>query len=113
MSGSGFTITANTFVALNGGTPLSVTIVVRVLLVPDCARSGVQMITPLVGLITGLFVPVTVLVSAEVKVGAGTAASVAVLVTTSRFNGFKMRVPCAGSTGGGLVGVAKPKRINR
>src|SRR5664280_1539490 len=62
MSGSGFTTTANVLVALNGGTPLSVTIVVRVLLVPACDTSGVQVITPLVGLITGLFVPLTVLV---------------------------------------------------
>jgi len=63
MSGNGFTITANEFVALNGGTPWSVTIVVMVLLVPDCDKSGVHVMIPLVGLITGAFVPSTVLVS--------------------------------------------------
>ena len=61
-SGTGFTTTANEFVALNGGTPLSVTTVVMVLLVPDCAKVGVQLITPEFVLIVGTFVPATVLV---------------------------------------------------
>src|ERR1019366_8504062 len=85
MSGSGLTTTANAFVALKGGTPPAVTTVVSTLLVPDCAKSGVHVITPVFVLITGWFVPPTVLVSTYVSTGAGTAASLAVFVTTSRF----------------------------
>ena len=63
MPGNAFTITANTFVSLNAGTPPAVTTVVSTLLVPACEKSGVHVITPVLGLITGTFVPVTVLVS--------------------------------------------------
>src|SRR5665213_2873259 len=56
MDGTGFTITAKLFVALKGGTPLSVTLVV-----PACASVGVQVITPVFVLMVGTFVPVTVL----------------------------------------------------
>ena len=61
MLGNAFTMTANTFVSLNAGTPPAVTTVVSTLLVPACEMSGVHMITPFVALITGRFVPVTVL----------------------------------------------------
>ena len=38
---------------------MSVTTVLKILLLPDCAKSGVHVITPFVALITGaLFVPV-------------------------------------------------------
>ena len=60
-TGTGFTITANELVALNGGTPLSVTTVVMTLLVPACDTFGVHVMTPVFGLIAGTFVPVTVL----------------------------------------------------
>src|SRR5665213_76704 len=60
MAGNGLTTTANALVALKLGVPLSVTMVVRVLLVPDCAKSGVQVMTPLV-LIVGRFVPAALL----------------------------------------------------
>src|SRR5665213_1102940 len=61
MDGTGFTITAKLFVALKGGTPLSVTMVVMTLVVPACASVGVQVITPVFVLMVGTFVPVTVL----------------------------------------------------
>src|SRR6185369_6966146 len=60
MNGTGLTMTANELVALNGGAPPSVTIVVKRLLVPACATPGVQVMMPLV-LMTGRFVPTTVL----------------------------------------------------
>src|ERR1035438_9768233 len=47
-AGSGLTTTAKLFVALSAGTPLAVTTVVKVLLLPDCATSGVHVITPFV-----------------------------------------------------------------
>src|ERR1039457_2344315 len=97
-TGSGLTTTAKLFVALNAGNP-----------------PAVHVITPFVGLITGGFVPLTVLVSTYVSTGVGTAASVAVFVTINVFNGLITRFVCAGSTGGGFVGVgdATPNRTNR
>ena len=62
MPGTGFTMTVKEFVALNGGTPLSLTTVVIRLLVPACVTSGVHVMIP-VGLMTGTFAPVTVLVN--------------------------------------------------
>src|SRR5665213_221796 len=59
-AGNGLTITEKEFVALKLGVPLSLTMVVRVLLVPDCASVGVQVMTPLV-LIVGRFVPAALL----------------------------------------------------
>ena len=47
MPGTGFTMTENELVALKGGTPLSVTIVVMTLLVPAWDTSGVQVMMPL------------------------------------------------------------------
>ena len=73
------------------------------------------MITPFVALITGTFVPLTVLVSTYVSTGVGTAASLAVFVTMSVFSGLITRFVCTGSTGGGFVGAggATPNRISR
>src|ERR1017187_4782789 len=110
---TGLTTTPKLFVALNAGNPPAVTTVVNTLLVPACAASGVHVITPFVGLITGGFVPLTVLVSTYVSTGVGTAASVAVFVTMSVFNGLITRFVCAGSTGGGFVGVGVDNSINR
>ena len=59
--------------------------------------------TPVLVLIAGTFVPVTVLVSTYVSVGAGTSASVAVFVTISGFNGLITTLVCTGSTGGVFV----------
>ena len=61
MDGSGATKTVKLFVALKGGTPLSVTTVVITFVVPACASTGVHVMTPVFVLITGTFVPVTVL----------------------------------------------------
>ena len=61
MPGTGFTMTENEFVALKGGTPLSVTTVVIMLLVLACNTSGVQAMIPVLVLMVGTLVPVTVL----------------------------------------------------
>ena len=45
------TITVKLLVALNGGTPLSVTMVVIRLVLGPCASVGVQVITPLVSMV--------------------------------------------------------------
>jgi hypothetical protein len=45
------TVTVNEFVALRGGTPLSVTIVVIVFVLGPWASEGVQVITPFVSIV--------------------------------------------------------------
>ena len=54
-------MTENELVALKGGAPLSVTIVVMTLLEPAWDTSGVQVIIPVTASMAGTFAPVTVL----------------------------------------------------
>src|SRR5665213_1878891 len=108
--GTGFTITVKVFVALNGGAPSSVTTVVRMLVVPACAKVGVQVMMPVFGSMVG---PVNVLDRTYASVFVGTSVSVAVLVTTSVASGLMMRVACGGSTGGVFVACTTPTKISR
>ena len=45
------TVTVKVLVALNGGEPLSVTMVVNVLVLGPCASPGVQVMTPLASML--------------------------------------------------------------
>src|SRR5437762_711506 len=72
------TVTVKLFVALKAGTPLSVTLTLTTFVLGPCASLGVQLITPLAGL---MLMPGGALTSAKVSVLAGRSASVALALT--------------------------------
>src|SRR5438094_425154 len=77
------TVTVKLLVALNAGTPLSVTTTVIVFVLGPCASVGVQLIAPLLPLIV---MPAGGPTRLNVSVLAGTSASVALAVTASALN---------------------------
>src|SRR5437879_4019540 len=72
------TVTVKLFVALKAGTPLSVTLTLTTFVLGPCASLGVQLITPLAGL---MLMPRGALTNAKVNVLAGRSASVALALT--------------------------------
>src|SRR5881296_104977 len=78
-----FTITVKLLLSLNGGVPLSVTLIVIGFVLGPCASVGVQANTPVLGSTLTPAGPETRL---KVSVLAGRSASVAVLVRTNPLN---------------------------
>src|SRR5207245_1938529 len=87
------TVTVKLFVALNAGTPLSVTTTVIVFVLGPCASPGVQLITPLLPLIV---IPEGGPTRLNVSVLAGTSASVALAATASALNSSIVEGPRVG-----------------
>src|SRR6266436_223710 len=90
------TTTVKLLVALKGGTPLSVTMVVIVFVLGPCASVGVQLMTPLVSIVA----PAGGFTKTYVRLLVGTSGSLARLVTVSALNSAIVRFVCSGSTGG-------------
>src|SRR5205807_840795 len=94
------TVTVKLFVALNAGTPLSVTTTVIVFVLGPCASPGVQLITPLLPLIV---IPEGGPTRLNVSVLAGTSASVALAATASALNSSIVWFPGTVNTGAVFV----------
>ena len=94
-----FTVTVNVFVALIGGTPLSVTTVVNVLVPGPCASFGVQVMIP--------FVDIDAFVGPTVRTYdntfTGRSPSDAVFVTVINTSSLTVKFVCGGSVGAVLT----------